>query len=183
MKLAVAITGASGVQLGLKFLQMLPKDIEIHAIISSSAKHTLSLECGKTIDMLDESIIFHDDSNLAASISSGSFGLDKYIILPCSMNTLAKCSVGISDSLITRVFGVMLKEKKEIVVCPREMPFNTLQLESMAKLSSLGIVVAPPVIGYYSDQQTLEEMENFLIGKLMDTINIENNLYKRWEGA
>jgi len=121
------------------------------------------------------------DSNIAAPIASGSFEVDKMIIIPCSMNTLAKCSVGISDSLITRAFTVMLKEKREIVLAPREMPFNSIALENMLKLSKLGIIIAPPVIGYYSKQQTLEQMENFLIGKWFDLLKIDNNLYKRWE--
>lgn len=98
------------------------------------------------------------------------------------MNTLAKCTIGISDTLITRVFGVMLKEKRKIVLAPREMPLNSIQLENMTKLSNLGVSIAPPVLGYYSEQQTLEEMEKFLIGKWFDLLDIEHNLYKRWEG-
>jgi 4-hydroxy-3-polyprenylbenzoate decarboxylase len=96
------------------------------------------------------------------------------------MNTLAKCACGISDTLITRVFGVMLKEKRKIVLAPREMPFNTIQLENMTKLSNLGVTIAPPVIGYYSQQQTLEQMEDFLIGKWFDILDIEHSLFKRW---
>jgi 4-hydroxy-3-polyprenylbenzoate decarboxylase len=98
------------------------------------------------------------------------------------MNTLAKCTVGIADSLITRVFSVMLKEKRNIVLSPREMPYNTIQLENMTKLSTLGVTIAPPVLGYYSKQQTLDEMENFMIGKWFDLLKIEHNLYKRWDG-
>ena len=97
------------------------------------------------------------------------------------MNTLAKCAVGISDSLITRAFTVMLKEKRDIVLAPREMPFNSIVLENMLKLSNLGITIAPPVLGYYSAQQSLVDMENFLIGKWFDLLKIDNNLYKRWE--
>ena len=97
------------------------------------------------------------------------------------MNTLAKCAVGISDSLITRAFTVMLKEKREIILAPREMPLNTIALENMLKLSTLGVTIAPPVLGYYSNQQSLNEMENFLIGKWFDLLKIKNNLFKRWE--
>lgn len=183
MKLVVGITGASGVELGLKFLELLPGDVEVFAVISNSAKHTLSLEQNKelfTNIKTKENIRFLEDNDLGACISSGSFKVDKYIILPCSMNTLAKCTVGISDTLITRVFSVMLKERREIVIAPREMPYNTIQLENMAKLSSLGVSVAPPVIGYYSQQQSLEDMENFLIGKWFDLLKIDHNLFKRW---
>jgi 4-hydroxy-3-polyprenylbenzoate decarboxylase len=98
------------------------------------------------------------------------------------MNTLAKCAVGISDTLISRTFSVMLKERRKIILAPREMPYNTIQLENMTKLSTLGVTIAPPVIGYYSKQQTLDDMEKFMIGKWFDLLDIDNNLYKRWEG-
>ena len=181
MKLVVAITGASGVELGLKFLNLVPDDIEVFVVLSNSAKKTLSLENNIAFPTRTN-VVYYDDNSLDACISSGSFKTDAMIILPCSMNTLARCTVGIADSLITRVFSVMLKERRNIVLAPREMPFNTIQLENMSKLSSLGVIIAPPVLGYYSKQQTLEEMENFLIGKWFDTLGIENNLYKRWDG-
>ncbi|MEA3512408.1 MAG: UbiX family flavin prenyltransferase [Campylobacterota bacterium] len=180
MKLIVGITGASGVKLAIKFLTLMPKDITIFAILSSGAKKTLALEEGLNLPN-DKHITYFDDTNLASSISSGSFQTDAYIIVPCSMNTLAKCSVGISDNLITRVFSVMLKENRDIVIAPREMPYNTIQLENMTKLSNLGVTIAPPVLGYYSKQQTLDDMENFIIGKWFDILKIKHNLYKRWE--
>lgn len=181
MKIIVGITGASGTQLGFKFLSLIPKDIEVFAIVSSAAKKTLQLEENQKYTLLDN-VTYLDDNNLAAPVSSGSFQTDGYIIVPCSMNTLAKCSVGISDTLITRVFGVMLKEKRNIVLAPREMPFNSIQLENMNKLSTLNVNIAPPVLGYYSEQQTLDDMENFIIGKWFDLLHIKHNLYKRWEG-
>jgi len=181
MKLVVAITGASGVSLGLKFISLLPSDIEVYAVLSNGAKKALEFE--QNIPMpTNENILFYDDSSIEACISSGSFKTDAMIIVPCSMNTLAKCSVGIADSLITRVFSVMLKEKRQVVLAPREMPFNTIHLENMTKLSSMNVTIAPPMLGYYSKQQTLDDMENFIIGKWFDTLNIEHNLYKRWEG-
>ena len=182
-RLVVGISGASGVQLGLKFLDFIPNDIEIYLVLSKSAKYTLSLE-SKDNDFFNYSsnknITVYEDTELGAPVSSGSFQTDAFIIVPCSMNTLAKCTVGISDTLITRVFSVMLKERRNIVIAPREMPYNTIQLENMAKLSSLGVTMAPPVIGYYSDQQTLEDMEKFIIGKWFDLLHIKHNLFKRW---
>ena len=181
MKIIVGITGASGTQLGFKLLSLIPKEITVFAIVSKSAKKALKLEENKRYKEL-KNVTYLSDTNLAASVSSGSFKTDGYIIVPCSMNTLAKCSVGISDSLITRVFSVMLKEKRKIVLAPREMPFNSIQLENMTKLSKLDVSIAPPVIGYYSEQQALDDMENFIIGKWFDLLNIEHNLYKRWQG-
>lgn len=181
MKIIVGITGASGTKLGFKLLSLIPKEIEVYAIISKSAKKALKLEENAKYTQL-ENITYLDDDNLAACVSSGSFQTDGYIIVPCSMNTLAKCAIGISDTLITRVFGVMLKEKRPIIIAPREMPFNTIHLENMTKLSTLNVSIAPAILGYYSEQQTLEDMENFIIGKWFDLLKIEHTLYKRWEG-
>ena len=103
------------------------------------------------------------------------------IIAPCSMNTLAKIACGISDNLVTRCASVMIKEHKKLILAPREMPFSAIALENMQKLATLGVIIAPPVMAYYSEQQTLDEMENFIIGKWFDMLGIENNLYKRWE--
>lgn len=184
MRLTVAISGASGGSLAIKFINQLPKEIEVFVIFSKSSKKALKLENGinvKNIFKNRDNITIFKDKNIGASLASGSFKVDKMIILPCSQNTLAKCSVGIADSLITRAFSVMLKENREIIVAPRELPFNTISLENMLKLSKLGVTIAPPILGYYSSQNSLDMMENFLIGKWMDLLKIENNLYKRWK--
>jgi 4-hydroxy-3-polyprenylbenzoate decarboxylase len=180
VKLVVGITGASGAKLALKFLEFLPKNIEVFCVISNSAKVALSLEEDTKLPN-NENITFYDDSSIGACIASGSFQTDAMIILPCSMNTLAKCAVGIADTLITRTFSVMLKEQRKVILAPREMPFSTIALENMTKLSHYGVVIAPPMLGYYSNQQTLEDMEKFIIGKWYDSLKIEHTLYKRWE--
>ena len=172
MKLIVATSGASGVNLGIKALELLPESIEKHFIMSENSKTVLSKEMN---------IIMHDNNDISASIASGSFGTDAMIIAPCSMNTLAKIACGISDNLVTRCASVMIKEQKKLILAPREMPFSAIALENMQKLATLGVVIAPPVMAYYSEQQTLDEMENFIIGKWFDLLGIENNLYKRWE--
>lgn len=182
-RLVVGISGASGVELGLKFVEYIPKEIEVFLIVSNSANYTLSLEANNTNQIKipnKANITLLDDKDLGACVASGSFQTDGFIIVPCSMNTLAKCTVGISDTLITRVFSVMLKERRNILIAPREMPYNTIQLENMTKLSYLGVSVAPPVIGYYSQQQTLEDMEKFIIGKWFDLLHIKHDLFKRW---
>ncbi len=182
MKLIVAITGASGVNLGIKFLNMLPKEIEVHAIFSKNAKKALKLENNlSTKSIENENIHIYKESKIEACIASGSFGAEAMIILPCSMNTLAKCSIGMADNLITRAFAVMQKERRLTIICPREMPFSTIALEQMHKLSMHNVIIAPPILGYYSAQENLEEMENFIIGKLYDMLKIENNIYKRWK--
>ena len=122
----------------------------------------------------------HDDSDLTAAPSSGSFGIDATIVVPCSINTLAKIHAGFADMLITRAAAVALKERKRLILGVREMPFSTLALEHAAKLSALGAVIAPPVLGYYSGQNSLEDMENFIIGKWLDLLGLEHQIYKRW---
>ena len=171
-KVVVSISGASGASLGLKALKLLPSSIEKHLILSEHAKVVLDKE---------QHITVHDEKNIAASIASGSFKVDAMMIIPCSMNTLAKISCGIADNLTTRAASVMIKERKTLLLAPREMPFSPIALENMHKLSTLGIIIAPPVMAYYSEQTTLEEMEEFMIGKWFDLLRIENNLYKRWK--
>lgn len=171
-KIVVAASGASGVNLGVKILKLLPKEIDKHFIMTKNSEIVLDKEMNITI---------HENENISASVASGSFGVDAMIIAPCSMNTLAKIACGIADNLVTRCASVMIKEHKKLILAPREMPFSAIALENMQKLATLGVIIAPPVMAYYSEQQTLDEMENFVIGKWFDLLGIENNLYKRWE--
>lgn len=173
MKIVVGISGASGASLGLKFLHALPADIIKHLIVSEHANIVLEKE---------ENTNLHQNTEIWASVASGSYGADAMIITPCSMNTLAKISCGIADNLITRAASVMIKERKTLILAPREIPFSPIALENMHKLSMMGVIIAPPALAYYGEQTTLEDMENFMIGKWMDLMNIDNNLYKRWSG-
>ena len=159
--------------LGIKALELLPKEIEKHFIISEHAKVVLDKEMND--------VTLHHNENIGASVASGSFGVDAMLIAPCSMNTLAKIACGIADNLVTRTAAVMIKEQKKLILAPREMPFSAIALENMHKLASLGIIIAPPVMAYYSKQQSLDDMENFIIGKWFDLLGIKNQLYKRWE--
>jgi len=172
MKLIIATSGASGVNLGLKTLKLLPKEIDKHFIMTKNSEIVLDKEMN---------IASYDNEDISASIASGSFGTDAMIIAPCSMNTLAKIACGISDNLVTRCASVIIKEHKKLILAPREMPFSAIALQNMQKLATLGVIIAPPVMAYYSEQQSLDEMENFVIGKWFDLLGIENNLYKRWE--
>jgi 4-hydroxy-3-polyprenylbenzoate decarboxylase len=173
MKLVVAISGASGVELGKKFIEYLPKDIEVHLITSDNALTVNKFE--------NKNITLHNNTNIAASIASGSFQVDMTVVIPCSMNTLAKISCGIADNLITRAAAVALKEQKKLLLAPREMPFSAIALENMEKLAKLNVIIAPPVMGYYSESSSIDDMERFIIGKWYDVLGIENNLYERWK--
>lgn len=173
-RIIVGISGASGVELGLSFLKALPLEIEKYVIVSDHAKVVFAKEANT---------LLLDDENIGAMTASGSFKTDAMAIIPCSMNTLAKITHGIADNLLTRTASVMIKEKRPLLLAPREMPFSAIALENMLKLSMLGIHIAPPVMGYYANASTLKEMENFLIGKWFDLLGIEHNLFQRWEGA
>ena len=175
-KIVIAASGASGVNLAFKALKLLPDDVQKHCILSANAHTVLQKEMQHHTNTT-----FYDNDDIAAAVASGSFGVDGMIITPCSMNTLAKIACGIADNLITRCAAVMIKEQKKLIVAPRELPFSPIALENMHKLSSIGVVIAPAVMAYYSQQQTLEDMENFIIGKWFDLLDIPNNLYKRWE--
>jgi len=173
MKIVIAASGASGVNLAYKTVELLPPEVEKHFI---ATEHTVVVAAKEL-----KNTTIHENENIGASIASGSFGVDAMIIAPCSMNTLAKIACGIADNLVTRTAAVMIKEHKKLILAPREMPFSAIALENMQKLASLGIIIAPPVMAYYSEQQTLDEMENFIIGKWFDLLGIKNNLYKRWK--
>ncbi|ADV46211.1 UbiX family flavin prenyltransferase [Nitratifractor salsuginis] len=172
MKIALIVSGASGVELADAFLRYLPDGIETHVVLSDNAR-TVALH-EKT------GITLHADNDIAAAIASGSFGVDATAVIPCSMNTLAKIACGIADTLASRAAAVAIKERKPLLLAPRELPFSPIALENMLKLSRLGVIIAPPVLGYYSDSRTLEEMERFLVGKWYDILGIENELYRRW---
>ncbi|KFN38590.1 MAG: 3-octaprenyl-4-hydroxybenzoate carboxy-lyase [Sulfuricurvum sp. MLSB] len=171
MKIVVGISGASGAALGIKTLRALPDTVQKHLIISDHAKIVFDKE---------ENLTIHGNDEIWASVASGSYGADAMIITPCSMNTLAKIACGIADNLITRAAAVMIKERRTLVLAPREIPFSPIALENMHKLSMMGVIIAPPVLAYYGEQSTLEEMENFMIGKWLDLLGIDNDLYKRW---
>lgn len=172
-KLIIGISGASGVGLAKRFIKKLPKSVEIFVIPSKSANVVLKKEQNQTI---------LENKDIGAVTASGSFKCDAMVIIPCSMNTLAKISCGIADNLLTRTASVMLKENRTLLVAPREMPYSTIALENMLKLSKLGVIIAPPIGAYYADIKRLKDMENFFIGKWFDLLGIEHKLFKRWEG-
>jgi len=171
MKILVCISGASGVNLGLKLYNLIPSEHERFLVLSENAK---------TVFEKEENIFLNND--IAAAPASGSFGIDITFVVPCSMNTLAKIALGITDNLITRSAQVAIKEKKKLIIAPREMPFSEIYLEHMLKLSRFqNVIIAPPVLAYYNNPKSIEDIEMFMIGKWFDLAGIENNLFKRWK--
>ncbi len=180
-RIVVGITGASGTVLAVKFLENI-KNYEIHLIMSESAKKLMSLETGYDIKYIKGlSNYFYDDNDIAARVSSGSFIFDSFVIIPCSTSTMAKIASGIADTLITRVALVSLKERRKFIIVPREMPFSTIMLENMLKLSNNNVIVSPAVPGYYNKPETVNDMINFVVARVLDLSGIENNLSERWK--
>lgn len=195
MKIIVGISGASSVHLGIRAAnEILAAGHEVCAIISDGARVTFKSEKAweylrnsripnenflQIEEFLDEKIDIQ--SNMWDAAASGSSGYEAMIIAPCSSNTLAKVAAGICDNLLLRAAAVMLKEQRKLIIAPREMPFSPLSIKHMSELSGLGVMFAPPMIAHYSKPLSLNDAENFIIGKWLDCLNIKNNLFKRWK--
>ena len=182
MKLVVGITGSTGVIYGVRLLQVLKeKKIQTHLIMTEWAKKCLAMETDFTPDEVKSlATTISDEANMAASISSGTHKIDGMIVIPCTMKTLSSIAVGYDETLIARAAGVTLKESRKLILVPRETPLTAINLENMLKLARLGVVILPPVPGFYTKPKTIDEIVNHTVGKCLDQFNIEHDLYKRW---
>ena len=183
MRLIVAITGSSGAILGIKTLEVLKdyKDIETHLLVSRSAEKIITLETSYSVeDVKKLADICYDIDKLDAPLSSGSYTIGGMLIMPCSGKTLAGVANGFSTNLILRAAEVTLKERRKMVLAVRESPLNAIHLENMLKLARLGVVIIPPVLGFYTSPKSLEDIMNYIVGKALDQFGIEHDLFKRW---
>jgi len=182
--IVVAITGASGAIYGVRLLEILrEKDVTVHLTASPAAEITLRLETGSTIKRLARlAAKYYDVNDLAAPIASGSFQVQGMVIVPCSTKTLAAVANGISDNLITRAADVCLKEKRPLVMVPRETPLNQIQLRNMLTLAQAGAVILPASPAFYHKPDNINQLVDHVVGKILDVLEIENSLFKRWRG-
>ena len=182
MKLVVGITGSTGVIYGVRLLQVLKeKRVQTHLIMTEWAKKCLAMETDFTPDEVKSlATTISDEANMAASISSGTHKIDGMIVIPCTMKTLSSIAVGYDETLIARAAGVTLKESRKLILVPRETPLTAINLENMLKLARLGVVILPPVPGFYTKPKTIDEIVDHTVGKCLDQFDIEHNLYKRW---
>ena len=182
MKLIVAITGSTGVIYGIRLLEVLKdKHIETHLILTKWAQKCIAMETDYQIDQIKLlATTVSDETNMAASVSSGTHKIDGMIVIPCSMKTLSSIANGYDETLIARAAGVTLKESRRLVLVTRETPLTAINLENMLKLARLGVVILPPVPGFYTKPKTIDELVSHTVGKCLDQFDIEHNLYKRW---
>jgi 4-hydroxy-3-polyprenylbenzoate decarboxylase len=184
-RLVVGITGASGVVYGVRSLEVL-KDlgVETHLILSPSAKITIVAETKYSIESVEKlAARVYKFSDIAATISSGSYKTDGMIVIPCSMHTLGALASGVADNLLTRAAEVTMKERRSLIVVPRETPLTLIHLENMARLAQAGAVVVPAMPGFYFKPKTVEDLVDHIVGKVLDILGLEHSLYERWKGV
>jgi flavin prenyltransferase len=184
-RLIVGISGASGVVYGARLLQLLqPLPVETHLVMSRSAEVTLSLETAlKPADLRARADVVHAVGDLAAPISSGSFPTIGMVVAPCSIRSMAEIATGVTTTLLTRAADVTLKERRRLVLLVRETPLHTGHLRTMTALSEMGAVIAPPVPAFYAQPQTIEEMIDQTLGRILDLFGIDAGTVRRWGEA
>ena len=183
--LIIAITGATGVIYGIRLLEVLAscKDIETHLLLSPAGVLTAQHESGYSkadIEALADEVHSHRD--ISASISSGSFLTAGMIIAPCTMNTLGAIAAGLDNNLISRAANVTLKERRKLVLLPRETPLHLVHLRNMAIVTEMGGIIAPPVPSFYNAPASIAEIVDQTVGRTLDYFGIETSLVKRWQG-
>jgi 4-hydroxy-3-polyprenylbenzoate decarboxylase len=184
-RLIVGITGATGSIFGVRLLQVLHgSDVETHLVISKWGGRTLVHETPYTLEQVQQmatrTYAPHDQG---AAISSGSFVTSGMVVVPCSMRTLAAIAQGQGDNLIHRAADVILKERRRLVLVVREAPLSEIHLENMLKLSRLGVVITPPVPAFYNHPQTIDDIVNHIVMRILDQVDIHLDVVTRWDGV
>ena len=181
-RLIIGISGASGVIYGARLLELLrPLAVETHLVMSRSAEVTLALETAlKPADLRARADVVHAIGDLAAPISSGSFPTIGMVVAPCSIRSMAEIASGVTTTLLSRAADVVLKERRRLVLMVRETPLHTGHLRTLTALSEMGAVIAPPVPAFYAKPQTIAEMIDQTLGRVLDLFGLETGVVKRW---
>ena len=183
-RLIVGITGASGAILGIRLLQVLKSTpIETHLILSKSAALTITQETDWLVEqVLSLADVTYEFTDIAASIASGSFLSLGMVVIPCSIKTLSAVANSYSDDLLSRAVDVTLKEGRPLILVVRETPYHAGHLRLMSKAAAAGAVIFPPVPAYYIRPQSIDELINNTVGRVLARIGIQNDLYREWQG-
>jgi 4-hydroxy-3-polyprenylbenzoate decarboxylase len=181
-RLIVGISGASGVAYGVRLLQLLRNaGVETHLVMSKTAEITFAYETDlKIADVVASADKHHAIGDMAASISSGSFKTMGMIVAPCSMRSMSEIASGVTTTLLTRAADVTLKERRRLVLMVRETPLHTGHLRTMTALSEIGAIIAPPVPAFYAKPDSLEDMIDHTVGRVLDLFDIDVGIVRRW---
>ena len=185
MRLIVGMSGASGVIYGVRLLEVLKAEsnVETHLVMSDSARMNINLETDWSAkDVLALADHVYSNRDIAASIASGSFGTDGMIVAPCAIKTLSAITNSYADSLIVRAADVVLKECRRLVLLPRETPLHTGHCELLYRASQLGAIIAPPMPAHYIKPQSVDDLINHHVGRILDLFSIDCGFVKRWNG-
>ncbi|MBF9068980.1 non-oxidative hydroxyarylic acid decarboxylases subunit B [Streptacidiphilus fuscans] len=185
MRLIVGMTGATGAVLGVRLLEELRDQdhVETHLVLSRWARATIELETGlSTRDVAELADVVHTPDDQGASISSGSFRTDGMVIIPCSMKTLAGIRTGYADGLVARAADVTLKERRKLVLVPRETPLSEIHLDNMLALARMGASIVPPMPAFYNHPATVDDIVDHIVARVLDQFDIKASRARRWEG-
>jgi flavin prenyltransferase len=183
LEIVVGLSGASGVQYGIRLLQVLrKKGCVTHLVITDSAAKIIEIETDfALIEVQNLADHFYQPRDFAAAIASGSHLFSAMVIIPCSMGTLSAVACGSSDTLITRAADVCLKEKRRLIMVPRETPLSLIQIRNMAAAAEAGAVILPACPAFYSRPESLDDLVDVLVGRVLDLLGVENDIYRRWK--
>ena len=183
-RLIIGMTGSTGAIIGIRFLEALkPSDIETHLIISKWAQRTIEHETNYTIEQVRAlASVVHSQGDMGATISSGSFLTEGMVVIPCSVRTLGGIANGYGEHLVHRAADVVLKERRKLVLLVRETPLSEVHLENMLKLARMGVVMLPPMPAFYNHPQSVDDVVNHIVGRVLDQFKIPAPFAKRWDG-
>lgn len=183
-RLIVGIAGSSGPQFGVRLLQVLRdiNHVEVHLVMSKGSERSLELEMDTTVEEVESlADVVYKQGDLAAAISSGSFLTTGMVIAPCSMRTLGALASGVTGDLLSRAGDVCLKEGRRLVLVPRETPLNLIHIRNMETMLLAGAVIMPPVPAFYHRPQTINDLLDHTVGKILDQFKIPHDLFRRWQ--
>jgi 4-hydroxy-3-polyprenylbenzoate decarboxylase len=181
LRIIVAVTGASGAIYAVRLLKACRDlGIETHLIVTEAAEKVAGHEIGGALKLAELADYTYGPNEMEAPIASGSFKVDAMVVVPASMKTMGALANGYVSNLVTRAADVHLKERRPLILVPRETPLHAIHLENMAKLSRLGAVVLPAMPGFYHKPETVDDVADFIVGKILDQLNVPNQLYRRW---
>lgn len=183
-KLIIGMTGASGAVYGIRLLEACKElGVETHLVISKAAEITLVHETKLSVSEVKKlATVSYKPADIGAAIASGSFRNAGMVIAPCSVRSMSEIATGTTGSLLTRAADVMLKERRRLILMIRETPLHSGHLRNLATLSDMGAIIAPPVPAFYTHPQNLDDMVNHSVGRVLDLMDIDNDLVSRWSG-